>query len=380
MKQPHEYKRRILLTVTGMSPQVVTETIYGLAHQEQPFIPTEVHLISTSLGAEQARNTLLAENTNWFQRLCQDYELGDIDFKSENIYVVPDHGGVALADIRSQEDNSLAADFITNMVREFTLDDDTAVHVSIAGGRKTMGFFLGYALSLYGRAQDRLSHVLVSGNYESSKEFFYPSKEPETIEVKVGNNTLYLNRKDAVVTLADIPFVRMRVGMPSPLLEGKASYGESVAALNIWYGPAHISIDRRNHLVKMAGYTFPLPPVELALLCTFAEHRLSGEKPLAAPNKYVPDREWSTRFLAEIDKNSQQADDHDGTHEAYKDGMSGSDLSPMKTKLHNSIKKALRAHLIPDYVINQYLIKGRGRPKHFSLFVEPENIEFKDLT
>jgi CRISPR-associated protein (TIGR02584 family) len=38
--------------------------------------------------------------------------------------------------------------------------------MSIAGGRKTMGFYAGYALSLYGRAQDRMSHVLVE---ESSK-------------------------------------------------------------------------------------------------------------------------------------------------------------------------------------------------------------------
>ena len=30
-----------------------------------------------------------------------------------------------------------------------------------------MGFYLGYALSLYGRTQDRLSHVLVSSPYES---------------------------------------------------------------------------------------------------------------------------------------------------------------------------------------------------------------------
>jgi CRISPR-associated protein (TIGR02584 family) len=28
------------------------------------------------------------------------------------------------------------------------------------GERKTMGFYVGYALSLFGRAQDRLSHVI----------------------------------------------------------------------------------------------------------------------------------------------------------------------------------------------------------------------------
>ena len=57
---------------------------------------------------------------------------------------------------------------ITNLIRAFTADPESALHVSIAGGRKTMGFFLGYALSLYGRAQDKLSHVLVSPPFESS--------------------------------------------------------------------------------------------------------------------------------------------------------------------------------------------------------------------
>lgn len=37
-----------------------------------------------------------------------------------------------------------------------------------------MGFFVGYALSLFGRAQDRLSHVLVSDPFESLTDFYYP--------------------------------------------------------------------------------------------------------------------------------------------------------------------------------------------------------------
>jgi CRISPR-associated protein (TIGR02584 family) len=80
-----------------------------------------------------------------------------------------------LEDIRSPDDNRRAADGITELIREFTADPDCALHVSIAGGRKTMGFFLGYALSLYGRPQDKLSHVLVSEPFESSSGFYYPT-------------------------------------------------------------------------------------------------------------------------------------------------------------------------------------------------------------
>jgi hypothetical protein len=38
------YPRRILLAVTGLTPQVITETLYALAIQRQPaFIPTDIH-------------------------------------------------------------------------------------------------------------------------------------------------------------------------------------------------------------------------------------------------------------------------------------------------------------------------------------------------
>lgn len=52
---PAEFSRRILLAVTGLSPQVVTETLYALAvAQGRPFVPTEVHLVTTAKGAEHA--------------------------------------------------------------------------------------------------------------------------------------------------------------------------------------------------------------------------------------------------------------------------------------------------------------------------------------
>ena len=46
--------RRILLCVSGMSPQIVTETLYALACARSPaWIPDEIHLISTRDGANQ---------------------------------------------------------------------------------------------------------------------------------------------------------------------------------------------------------------------------------------------------------------------------------------------------------------------------------------
>ena len=53
------YNRRILLAVTGLSPQILTETLYALGvvpgKGNTPFVPTEVHLITTTQGADLAR-------------------------------------------------------------------------------------------------------------------------------------------------------------------------------------------------------------------------------------------------------------------------------------------------------------------------------------
>ena len=138
--------RRILLAVTGLSPQVVTETLYALAvTQDPPWIPDEVQLITTAEGAERARLALLSEQPGWFARLLGDYQLPPIHFTPGQIHSILDTDGQPLADIRSAEDNERMADAITERVRLLTVDPETELHVSIAGGRKTMGFYLGYA-------------------------------------------------------------------------------------------------------------------------------------------------------------------------------------------------------------------------------------------
>ena len=105
----------------------------------------------------------------------KDYQLTVPVFNTSHIHVLQDTKEQKLLDIRSQQDNQTMADSITEMIRQFTAKPDTSLHLSIAGGRKTMGFYAGYALSLYGREQDRLSHVLVDADYESHPQFYYPT-------------------------------------------------------------------------------------------------------------------------------------------------------------------------------------------------------------
>ena len=368
-RSPASYQRRVLLAVCGLSPQIVTETIYALASaSEEPFVPTEVHLITTREGAQRAELSLLSDDLGWFHKLCADYHLPGIHFDRRNIHIVRDAGVRGLDDIRSIEDNRAAADFITARVREFSADAHCALHVSIAGGRKTMGFYLGYALSLYGRPQDRLSHVLVSEPFENSIDFFYPTPYSRVLQTREGK---LADTAMAEVTLAEIPFVSLRHGLPQALLAGHASFSETVQAAQAALAPPELVLDLARRRILAGGIEVDLPPSELALLAVFARLALSGGGTLPAPAKGVPVPEWAQRFLREYRAITGPMADADATERALRHGMDGEYFSVRKSKLERRLKAALGP------AADSYRIRGgERRPGKYHLVLTPDAIRF----
>ena len=277
---PNKFPRRILLAVTGLSPQIVTETFYALAVAQKPaFAPTEIHLLTTAEGARLARTALLHIDGGQFHALLNDYpKAGRPAFDEEHIHVIAGADGQPLADIRTPEENAGAADAITALVARLTADDKSALHVSIAGGRKTMGFYLGYAFSLYARPQDRLSHVLVTPPFESHPDFFYPPPRPRRLVTREGT---HIDTAAAIVTLADIPVVRLRHGLPAALLQGAASFSEAVAAAQASLAPPLLEIDIATTRVTCGGKPVPMKPQLVAWIAWWAwlrrEQRGDGE-------------------------------------------------------------------------------------------------------
>jgi len=251
---PSQYPRRILLCVTGTSPQIITETLYGLAIEPgdgSPFVPTEVLVLTTAKGAQQARLSLLAEDRDMFGRLCRDYGLTGIHFEPDSIDVFRDAEGKPLEDILTPAHNEAAADHITRVVAQLTSDENAAVHASIAGGRKTMGFYLGYAMSLFGREQDRVSHVLVSEGFDSHPEFFYKPPRPVTLKKKDGG--WEMSTKDAQIHLAQIPIVRLRSSEFEAVSDRRLGFADAVDRANRLAGGGDLRI-----LVKRAKSHSPV--------------------------------------------------------------------------------------------------------------------------
>lgn len=200
----------LLLAVTGLTPQIVTETLYALHQGGQPW-PTRICVITTSLGQRiLSKNQILRQQ---LEALCQSLNRPTLSLNEQDIFLIPDNQGMPLQDVRSSQEQDWLGDFVTQVVRRLTADPKLAIHASIAGGRRSMAFYLGHAMTLFGRSQDRLSHVLIDQCFEGLEDFYFPSQPKRFIQTEAG----VLDARQAKVELADIAFIRVRHNLPKQL-------------------------------------------------------------------------------------------------------------------------------------------------------------------
>ena len=373
---PERYPRRILLCVAGLSPQIVTETLYALTVTGEPrFVPTEIHLLTTAEGAERARLTLLSEEPGWFHRLRQDYGLPEIRFTLDTIHILRAADGRPLTDIRELADNEAIADAITATVRALTAEPDSAVHASIAGGRKTMGFYLGYALSLFGRPQDRLSHVLVSRPFESNPNFFYPAPV-ERVIFSNGSDQRPLDARDATVMLADIPFVRLRDGLQETLLRDGASFSDVVRQAQRNLAAPRLTLDPASCRVRCGETVLRLTPISFAWLAWFARRALEGSPPLHW--KRIGPAEVEA-FLAEHRAALHDPladDDHPPIAARRQEGIDKAFFEERNSKLKRELSRVLGEPLAARYTPQR---QGTQRLAGHALGLEPQRVRFAEL-
>jgi len=264
------------MAVCGMSPQIITETLYALI-LEKNWIPDEVHLITTEQGRYNAVSQLL-KGERYFQRMLSDYDISQpVDFTAQSIKVIKDADDNVLPDLRTPEHNEAAADTICAEIRELTNVPGTQLHVSQAGGRKTMGFYAGYALSLFGRPQDCLSHVLVNADYESNPNFYYPTPHTRFIKTPDGRE---VDTRKARVWLADIPFVRLRNRLPETLLKGTHSFSETVQLAREATESVHLTLYPQTRRYHVNGRSGVLSALHMGLLLWMVTRALYRQPPI----------------------------------------------------------------------------------------------------
>ena len=131
--------KHVLISVVGLSPQVITETLYCYWCLASPPIPiTEVFALTTLRGKQALEDTLLGDNGK-LKSLCNDYNLPPIYFNLANVCLLKDASGQPLEDISSVIDNEALADQIFAFVRKLATSTDICLHASIAGWAQNHG-------------------------------------------------------------------------------------------------------------------------------------------------------------------------------------------------------------------------------------------------
>ena len=374
-------KKNILLLVTGGTPQIITETIWALAcdpqHNEQ-WVPDEVHIISTGYGLNEVKNKLLGKD-KILTRMKNEYaQIANLRLEENFLHCFTDQEGNELEDLRTPEENEFAANLICEKIRHFSSDEKVSLHVSIAGGRKTMGFYAGYALSLYGRAQDRMSHVLVDEKFEKGINFYYPSKNENDFIIDRENKTIGLS-KDAQVWLAQIPFVRLKEAVKDKhQLKGEDSFSTVVHKINESFNDVKLKIlvHSREVLINDKFVIKNLAPREFAMLHWFADLRKKGFDGIVAPTKKINSKDippQEAKYIAQLSEQFKQYYEEFKNTEDIQLDVDKQFFESVKSLLNTALLGHLGLELAEKISLTQ---NKKGQP--FYLNVKPENIEIID--
>jgi len=289
----------ILFSLLGMSPGVLTETLWALAAENPPVFPDMVVVLTTEEGSKRLTEFLL-ESGNWdkfVQVLCERYGAceGKLRFgpAQDHIRLFPrPDGGGNLEEITNAVESEAAADYMMRCLREFTEDPGTRVIASIAGGRKTMSALLLSCMSLLGRTQDRLCHVLVSRPYDDPRltpPFLFP--EPAVVHSVPGAETEHPSEQ-AVIELIEVPFVRVRGWYERDHHSSPPSYMSLVRQVQQSAPPPAnypvVSLGTMTGALKIGSLVINLSATEFAVASALLRRSASG-KPMKSWSDLEPD-------------------------------------------------------------------------------------------
>ncbi len=396
-----------------MSPAVLTETVWALAHETPPVIPDRVVVLTTISGRQAIERELLTPAQPGVPDLWQELRaaiLGPDAAADPRLMLDPARVIEApnprtgrsdwLEDLRSPAENAATANFLLSEVRRWTETPDTRLVLSIAGGRKTMGALLYACASLVGREHDRLTHVLVNEPFDDPRlkpRFYFPSQPCQHLNVgqcvpparagqagpaaqpnergQAGRAALPLPESGQVlaaqarIDLADIPFVAFRNLFERDMIRKPASFVElvercrgrveEIARRNVRLQAAY---SRRQ--IQVNGHPLKLSAPQFLLVLFLAENAKLG-KP--APAKYSNALEPLRAFAARLRQQCVAEDGNDWRDEAslppgYDDQALRKTLNELKTRLRQAG---------PDFAALVPLLPEKGR---FTLDLPPGSI------
>jgi hypothetical protein len=194
--------------------------------------------------------------------------------------------------------------------------------------------------------------VLVTQDYEGNPDFFYPTPRSEIIYTR---DNRPLDAAHAEVTLAEIPFIRLRDGLPARLLGGQAGFAETIDLAHRANQPPELVIDRVARELVANGIRFSVPPSLFAFYLWVIQRSVLEEKPLPKPdkiNRFV----YAAEFQRYYEDTVGDSHDTEKTDVAMKEGMKLRFFQEKISRINSTLEGELGEHLA-----RSFRIRKRGR-------------------
>ena len=274
-------------------------------------------------------------------------------------------------------------DFITDFIRQKTNNDNTRLHCSLAGGRKTMSFYMGSALQLFGRPWDKLYHVLVTPEFESNPDFYYKPKKDRVLK----KNGKELHTRDAQIFLAELPFIRIKDKIPLNGKSFKELVEEGQKEIDTSLTQPFIFINLKERVVTIGEKDIEFKPFHLVFYAYLLKQKV--EKCPYPERAYCHDctdcfpqlNDLSTPKVTELLSRDYEIiyGPHSGHVENYrrqwKDGIEAAKLRSDRSKINREIIENLENETLSTYYTISSLRKYGGT--RFGIKVEKGKIRIE---
>ncbi len=357
-------KRNLLICVTGLTPQIVTETLFCLSYKEK--IPIdEIYVLTTKrgkeviLGRDKHPSTPKTPLKEEIYNLCKKYKFKEPLFEENDTHIiVAKEETIELPDVRSDKDNILFPNRICEFLRMKSSDPDNVLYCSITGGRKSMSVHLANALSIFARENDRLIHVLTKE--ENEFKGFYPMNKKEEKDLEI----------------ADIPFVRLR-SLLSNEIKGKellkynfddiVKYTQGQVKALAPTNKMIIDIERRE--LRFGNDSTILEPLEFIFYYYFVDSKKRGDNNISVYT-FLSD-ETKLRFIeyfSELFGNDYYIKEK----KWYKSGFSKDDFRVKRSKVNQKIQKMIN----DDDISSMFIIDVNKKYGASTYYIKAEKDRF----
>ncbi len=371
-----------LLVLAGSAPQVVTASIYALA--EKGVVVDEVVAVCFEHQVPQLLASLNGPRQGGLsplEHLASELACSSISLDVSNLLVPKNCHGISLSHISTIGDVETLAECIFSLLRRITLDSERAIYASISNGAREMAFYLSYAMAIYAREQDSMSHVFFKEGYEHS-EFFFPTQQSEWFQSAKGP----LDKSKGTVTLLEMPFVRLRDSLPRSLIQSSLNLEQARAIHQLANQDVSLELDDYSTGLICSGVYIEMTESNYAFYRMLVVDLQDAKEGYDSPNNEEPCTVTALHYInqrmaihgmplfdaldvaldyAEENLLSMRQNEIDG----LRYGMKKSFFNQRKFEINQSIRAALPSSIAEHYDIDTlYKTRRKGASKPVNFF------------